>query len=121
MQAPVRGDGDVKPPKRDRLALLHTNGLLDFLNPAGFGYVLDLDHVAGFQPHQFRRMPLLFVPETARRGKVEQWAVVRLELGSLRSRDRPCVYVTNALPGMEDAQQAPTRPLVPFEKKALRR
>ena len=120
MQAPSRdGGGDHRPPTRERLAHLHENALVDFLNPNGFGYVMDIGHVAGFQPHQFRQTPVLFTQENAPAGKVERWAVVRLELVSLHRHDRPCVYVADALPRMADSQEGPTRPLVPFERKAL--
>ncbi len=112
------GDGDAPLPKHDQLATLHADGLFDFLDPAGFGYVKDREHVAGFEPHQFRHMPDLS-PERGT-GRMEKWAVIRLELVSLLKHGRPSVYVTSALPRMADPQSAPTRPLIPFEEKGLK-
>jgi hypothetical protein len=109
-----------KAPKDDVLTGFHQQGMFDFLNPNGFGFVKDRDHVAGFQPHQFRRMPMLPASDKAPPGKMEQWAVLRLELVSLLKHDTPVVYVTSALPRMTDAKDAPTRPLIPFEDKALK-
>jgi hypothetical protein len=104
----------AKPPKDDELAGFNQAGISNFLDPNSFGYVKDREHVAGFRPHQFRGMPTLPA------GKTEQWAVIRLELVSLLKHDAPCAYVTNALPRMEDAKNAPTRPLIPFEEKGLK-
>ena len=59
---PVPADGSVKGiprPAASDLESLHIGGVLDFVNPAGFGYVKDREHVAGFQSHQFRRRPNL--------------------------------------------------------------
>jgi hypothetical protein len=121
--AAANDGADSKPvarPNNDELADFHRQGVFDFLNPNGFGYIRDREHVAGFQPHQFRGLPVLPSEEKAPPGKTEQWAVVRLELVSLLKHDQPCVYVTNALPRMMDAQGAPTRPLFPFEEKGLK-
>jgi hypothetical protein len=107
------------PPKNDALAAFHQRGTFDFLNPSAFGFVKDRDHVAGFRPHEFRQLPALPAAEKAPAGKMEQWAVVRLELVSLLKHDRPVVYVTNALPRMTDTDNAPVRALIPFEDKAL--
>ena len=106
-------------PKEEVLAGFHEGGINNFLNPNAFGYVKDREHVAGFQPHQFRGMPVFHASEKPAPGKSEQWAVIRLELVSLLKHEQPCVYVTNALPRMDDVKSAPTRPLIPFEDKAL--
>ncbi len=98
----------------DRLQALQLRALLDFLNPAGFGYVLSRDHVAGFEPHQFRHIPAEPGPASP-----ESWAVIRLELVSLHKHDAPVVYVSDVLPSMVDAGRLETRPLTTFEEKGL--
>jgi hypothetical protein len=119
VRGPSSGSADVPPPSADRLAALHTDGLSDFLDPAGFGYVLDREHVVGFEPHQFRHMP---EAQPQRAGvHTGTWAVVRLELVSLVGPDRPRVYVTDALPNLADAGRgAEMRPLKAFEAKGLK-
>jgi hypothetical protein len=64
-------------------------------------YVRDRDHVAGFRPHQFRRLP----------DAPKRWQVERLELISLLKHDRPVAYFSNNLPKMDELRDAPTRPL----------
>ncbi|MBA4063335.1 MAG: hypothetical protein C0501_06405 [Isosphaera sp.] len=91
------------------LGKLHDAGFLDFVNPRGFGYVRDRRHVAGFQPHEFTRVP----------GPAERWAVARLELVGLLRHDDPVVYVSASLPRMDALRDAPTRPTDPFETAAL--
>ena len=108
----------ARPPEERDLTALGQRSLLDFANPIGLGYIKDREHVAGFQPHQFRQMPQLPVTDDA--AKTEKWAVLRLELVSLLKHEQPVVYVTRALPRMEDVSGAPTRPLIPFEEKGLK-
>jgi hypothetical protein len=95
---------------------MHEVGLVDFLNPGGFGYVKDRDHVAGFQEHQFRDMPELD-PETP---QTQRWRIIKLELVSLLKYPRPVVYLSQHLPRMQELRQAKTRPLNRFEKAGLR-
>jgi hypothetical protein len=95
---------------------MHEVGLLDFLNPQGFGYVKDRDHVAGYQEHQFRNMPELD-PEAP---QTQRWRIIKLELVSLLKYPRPLVYLSQHLPRMQELRQAKTRPLNGFEKAALR-
>ncbi len=111
-------EDDAPPPKLDRLAALHADALFDFLDPAGFGYVRDREHVAGFEPHQFRHMPE--APTERGACRTEKWAVVRLQLVSLLKHDRPVVYSSNVLPSMIEANRPETRPLTAFEEKALK-
>src|SRR5207244_4458956 len=85
--------------------LLHREGVGDFVYPAGFGYVKDRRHVAGFQSHRFSEVP----------GSEEEWSVLRLELVSLLLHDRPVTYVSENLPRMDKLRGAPTRPLDGFE------
>src|SRR5262249_6019908 len=56
---------------------MHEAGVVDFVNPAGFGHVKDRDHVAGFVPHRFSRVP--DVPPAGR----STWRVLSVELVSL--------------------------------------
>jgi hypothetical protein len=88
---------------------LHENSLLSFLNPITFGYVEDIKHVTGFQPHAFRYAPS--APRT--------WHIDKLELVSLLKHEEPAVYLSEHLPRMSELRDAPTRPLDDFEKQAL--
>jgi hypothetical protein len=90
------------------LATFHFHSVLHFANPAGFGFVKDRRHVAGFQPHQFNEV-------------VEQrpWKLLRLELVGLLREDLPRVYISDHLPRMQEIGELPTRPLDPFESAGL--
>lgn len=92
------------------LGKLHENGFLDFVNPKGFGYVKDRQHVAGFQAHGFSKMP-----EPA-----GEWKIASLELVGLLQHPEPVVYVSSKLPKMDELKAAPTRQLDPFETAALK-
>ncbi len=91
------------------LRKLLDGSLFDFLDPQGFGYVKDRRHVAGFEPHQFSRVP----------GPEDRWEVRRLELVSLLLHDEPVVYVSDHLPAMSREHNTPTRPLDRFESYGL--
>jgi hypothetical protein len=93
------------------LLTAHEDNTVDFLNPVGFGYVQDREHVAGFRPHQFRNQPQA----------PQRWRVGRLELVGLRKYAEPVVYQSANFPRMDELSQAPTRPLDAFEKEALAR
>src|SRR5262249_33830556 len=82
---------------------------LDFVNPGGFGYVKDRQHVAGFQSHGFSKVP----------APAGQWKVASLELVGLVRHDEPVVYVSAKLPRMDELKDAPTRPPDAFETAAL--
>jgi hypothetical protein len=88
---------------------LHDDGVLDFLNPKGFGFVKDRKHVAGFQKHGMTK-----VPEAT-----TTWSVAHLELVGLVVHERPVVYITANLPQMDEVQDAPMRPLDSFELDGL--
>jgi len=100
-------------PSNEQLLGLHSNGAGDFLDMEMFGYVKDREHVSGFKSHQFAEMPTISTEEK------EAWQVVRLELVSLLRFDKPKVYVSDKLPKMDELQDATTRPLNAFEKRAL--
>lgn len=91
------------------LGELHEDSLLDFVNPRGFGLVMDRHHVAGFEPHRFRR-----IPEPSGR-----WKVQSIELVSLLLHEEPAVYVSDKLPAMIRSHDLPTRPLNEFEEFGL--
>jgi hypothetical protein len=91
------------------LAKLHDGGVLDFVNPNGFGLVKDRRHVAGFQSHAFSKVP----------GPAKEWALARLDLIGLVMHDAPTVYDSANLPRMDELRTAPTRPLDPFERESL--
>jgi len=105
--------GQVNLPGEESLLGLHRESLLDFVNPQGFGYVKDREHVRGFQSHQFHSMPSL--PES----RQARWLIQRVELVSLLTHEDPVVYLSDHLPRMDELRGAPTRPLSDFEKQAL--
>lgn len=93
---------------RDSLNGLHANGLLDFVNPRGWGYVKEGRKAAGFLPHGFSRVPA-----------ADNWQVQRIELVGLLKHPEPVVYPSDRLPAMADLHNAPTRPLDPFETAGI--
>jgi hypothetical protein len=99
----------------DTLQDMYVNSVGDFVFPAGFGYLRDREHVAGFLPHQFRDMPKV----SDAREHQHRWTVQRVELVSLLKFDEPAVYVSEHLPRMQELRDAATRPLDKFEKTAL--
>lgn len=91
-----------------KLARLHEDGVLDFVNPRGFGFARDRAHVAGFQKHGMTKVP-----------EATPWAVARVELVGLVVHEQPVVYVSANLPQMDELRAAPTRPPDAFELEAL--
>ncbi len=88
----------------------------DFLDPDGFGLVMDgVQKVAGFISHAFH-----YSPKSAFE-KPDEWTIERLELVSLLKFDTPRVYVLDHLPRMDqlNGDNVPTRALDAFEKPAL--
>ncbi len=132
----------VTPLAARQLESLHEVGVFDFINRRGWGYVEDRDHVAGFQPHQFRTPPVVparesvstspedvferrsmletFDRETDSHNTDQNWQVRKLQLVSLLKYDEPSVYVTNELPRMDRLVDVPVRLLDVFEQSALR-
>lgn len=88
---------------------LHEALTLDFVNAAGFGYVKDRRHVAGFLPHGFGY----------EREVKTTWEAGRIELVGLLLHSEPVVYVSSRRPVMQELRDGPTRPLDAFEMKAL--
>lgn len=87
------------------------SGIVDFVNPEGFGYFEDRDHVAGFEAHRFSKSPEL--PDGG------DWKLARVYLLGLVVHTEPRVYVTDTLPTMENVKQTPTRDLDAFERAGL--
>jgi hypothetical protein len=94
----------------DKTLRLHDDGVLDFINPIGFGYIKDREHVAGFQKHGMTKVPKADT----------RWSVAHLELVGLIVHEKPVVYMTANLPQMEEAQHAPKRALDSFELEGLK-
>ncbi len=96
---------------------LHDEGLLDFANVPGFGYVRDRGYVVGFESHRFGATPGRYDPD----GKWARWKIQRLELVSLLKHEEPVAYVSDYLPRMDKLKDAPVRPLDEFETNALKK
>jgi hypothetical protein len=100
-------------PREENLWALHPGSVLALVNPKGFGYVKDREHVRGFQAHQFHSMPSF--PESSQ----ARWLIQKIELVSLLTHEEPVVYLSDHLPRMDELRAAPTRKLTDFEKLAL--
>lgn len=99
------------PPAKLDLAPLremHLGGVVDFVNPQGFGWIVSRDKVAGFRPHQFSQAP-----------ENKSLKVRTVELVGLIKHTEPVVYVSDKLPSMKDARTAARRPLNAFESAGL--
>jgi hypothetical protein len=93
---------------REELIGLHAGGVLDFVNPRGWGYVKSRERVAGFLPHRFSKVP-----------EAKVWLVQRIELVGLLKHPAPVVYLSDWLPAMDELRDVPTRPLDEFESAGL--
>jgi hypothetical protein len=93
----------------DDLFSLHRDGVVDFVNLPGFGYIKDRQHVSGFQEHQVSRMPAPSRP----------WKLQRIDLIGLLLHDKPIAYVSENLPRMDELRAAPIRDLDDFETAGL--
>lgn len=91
------------------LLSLHHDSIVDFINPAGFGYIKDRQHVAGFQEHHFSQAP---APE-------RPWKLQTLDLIGLVLHEKPTAYVSDHLPRMRELKSAPRRDLDEFESAGL--
>jgi len=76
-QPEIDFDSPPSAPQAD-LAKLHLAGVVDFVNPLGFGYVTPDKQLFGFQPHHFRKLP-----------RTEGWKVRSIELVSLEPIPKP--------------------------------
>lgn len=101
------------------LGEFHDRGRYNFLDPSRFGLIRDREHVIAFRSHLMWRTPDLRDPSLPVPPAEERWALSRLELVSLLKQKSPAVYVSDHLPRMDDLKKAETRPLSPFEARAL--
>jgi hypothetical protein len=112
-------------PAETELGTMHLKGVVDFANPATFGYVpyehtdgvarRNLDRVVGFRAHGFANMP---DPPTVGSDS-NSWQIVRLQLISLLKHEVPVAYRSKNLPNMQELESAETRPLDAFETGAV--
>jgi hypothetical protein len=108
LAATLEGQKPLKQGSEDIIAL-HEKGLIDFVYPSGFGYFRDRQHVAGFQAHQFSKVP----------PSPDPWRLQTLDLVGLVVHDAPLAYVSDSLPRMDELRDSPTRPLDEFETTGL--
>ena len=87
---------------------MHTQGVLDFVNPLGFGLFQDRKRVIGFGSHGFSRTP-----------NAGGWQIRTVELVGLMKHEQPVVYISKNLPRMDELVKAPTRPLDALEAHGL--
>jgi hypothetical protein len=97
------------PTPSDGLRSLHAASVLDFVNPLGFGFIKDREHVAGFQAHYISESP----------NESERWKLQRLDLIGLLLHKEPVAYVSEHLPRMDELRAAPTRSPDEFETIGL--
>jgi hypothetical protein len=117
-------------PKLTEARGVHDGAAGDFANPFTLGFIRDVDHVAGFEPHAVLQAPRWLTdrsevtsPNSPKGavGTYRSWKVVRLELVSLEKHETPRVYRSENLPRMEDLSAIDTRKLSPFEAAALKK
>ncbi|MGC3971278.1 MAG: hypothetical protein QM775_29230 [Pirellulales bacterium] len=99
-------------PPRDQALGFHAMARLNFLSPARFGHVKNVDKVAGFEPHAFTHLP--YGPTDLAQADKQQsretmWKIGRLELVSLLKHETPRVYLSEHLPKMDELSSAKTR------------
>lgn len=92
---------------------LHRDSRDAFLDPDDFGYIENIDRVAGFTSHSFNWQPDKNINLSP------TWKTVRLELLSWLKAAKQRVYVSESLPKMDELAAAQTRDLNRFEAAAL--
>src|SRR5262249_21483413 len=131
-----RSEGLSKSGPGEWLVSAHFTSIYTFLDNRDFGYFRTRDEVAGFRPHQFRRLPsyprrsndiaerfsgppgVEAVPPVIEK-PLTRWRLLKLELVGLLMHEAPVVYVSEHLPSMKDAKRVPTRSLDNFESSTL--
>ena len=105
------GELSEKPTQWDsvRMSRFHFDGVLDFLNPKGFGYFKNRREVAGFQNHGMSKAQVAPAP----------WLAAKIELIGVVIHEKPVAYLSANLPKMDELRKALTRPLDAFEMEAL--
>jgi hypothetical protein len=99
-------------PTQDDYAL-HLRNALNFLYPAGFGYIKDREHVAGFRSHGFRYINR---PAQVAERPVQ---IDHVLLVGILMHDQPRVYLSDKLPSMDQLRSGRTRELDSFEEASL--
>ena len=92
-----------------KMSRFHEEGIVDFLNPKGFGYFKNRREVAGFQNHGMSKAQVAPAP----------WLAAKIELIGVVIHEKPVAYLSTNLPKMDELRKAPTRPLDAFEMDAL--
>ena len=100
-----------------RLKDYHEQGVSDFVNPEGYGWVKEKQAVAGFHEHQFSQRPSIQWDGVSERR--DRWNIVQLQLVSLMKHDPPMVYQSANLPRMGELKDCAVRPLTSFESNGL--
>jgi hypothetical protein len=100
--------GEPEPVANTVLDGMHTKGVVDFVNPLGFGLMRERKRVTGFAAHGFSQTP-----------EATGWQIRTVELVGLLMHKEPVVYVSKNLPRMDELVKAPTRPLDPLEAHGL--
>ncbi len=100
-----------------RLKDYHEQGVRDFVNPEGYGWVKEKELVAGFHEHQFSQRPKILWDGVSERR--DRWNIVQLQLVSLLKHDPPMAYQSVNLPRMDELKNSAVRSLTPFESKGL--
>jgi len=93
----------------------HEAGAVDFVNRAGFGFVVSPDRVFGFQSHGFRTRPQLTDADNG----PSTWKITTLQLVSLLKHETPAAYLSDSLPRMDKLVDVPIRALDDYEVDAL--
>lgn len=120
-------------PTTNLAQMFHRESAHGFTNPESFGFVRNLDEVAGFEAHQarfpedwdgsIRIQNQTFFDKYQRKpiGLDVEWKINRLQLVSLLLHDEPRVYESENLPNMEElsGSNAETRTLNDFESNSL--
>jgi len=122
VELPLKDAEMYKSMRWPTLAMLgnyHHIGSHRFLDPMTFGHVKDRTNVSGFLAHHIRHSLGELQTDPQGRSK-ERWVLQRLELVSLLKHDTPQVYLSDALPRMDDLKTAKTRDLNAFEDSALK-
>ena len=113
-------------PTRERLNSLYETDKWEFVSNNLTGYVIDVDHVAGFVPHRLHRAQNvdMSVPLnsnwTSANAPQMIWAISSLQLVSLLKHEKPYVYDSKTLPDMQALPDAELRELDEFEQASLK-
>ena len=111
----------TNPPVPSELETTHLAATLDFIATDRMGYIRNRNAVAGFGSHGFSNVERWAGGRDRNQPEQTKLHVIRLELVSLLRHAEPLVYVSTALPLMDELEEVPTRPLDAFEQGALQK